>query len=200
MGEALEKKATQLLELRASYNEESGSDMPEDQFNVSPSIVQADTFRILDHACCISMDIAWDLLEEPEFNLIEWFSSQLLEIDHQELQAILSSTEYQHQIAENKTKIKPTNTQLGSLSLARAQVDCRNYPQLQRNASSIKRDTRILPKPVVLQVRINGHPAQALVDTGSLGEFMSSTLADQLKVKRKILGAPLGLQLAVQGS
>ena len=29
---------------------------------------------------------------------------------------------------------------------------------------------------------------------------MSSMLADQLKVKKKILGAPLGLQLAVHGS
>ena len=27
------------------------------------------------------MDIARDLLEEPEFNLIKWFSSQLLKID-----------------------------------------------------------------------------------------------------------------------
>ena len=125
MGEASEKRATQLLELGAPYNEESVSDMLEDQFNVSPSIVQVDTFRILDHACCISMDISQDLLEEPEFNLIEWFGSQLLEIDHQEFQAILSSTEYQCRIAKNKTNIKPTVTQSGSLSLAGVQL-CKN--------------------------------------------------------------------------
>ena len=162
--------------------------------------MQVDTFRVLDCTHCISVDIAQDLLEEPEFNLIEWFGSQLLEIDCQEFQATLSSTEYQHQITENENRNQPTIAQSSSLSLARVQVDHRNYPQLQRNVLSIKGDTRILPKLVVLQVRINRHPAQALVDTRSLGDFMSSTLANQLKVKRKILGTPLGLQLAVQGS
>ena len=52
--------------------------------------MQVNTFRILDHAHCISVDIAQDLLEEPEFNLIEWFGSQLLGIDCWEFQAILS--------------------------------------------------------------------------------------------------------------
>ena len=70
MGKALEKRATQLLELGAPYNGESGSDMLEDQFNVSPSIVQVDTFRILDRACCISMDITQDLLE---FDRVVWW-------------------------------------------------------------------------------------------------------------------------------
>ena len=86
------------------------------------------------------------------------------------------------------------------LSLSGLQVDRSKYPNLQRNAASVKGDARILPKPVVLQVRINGHPVQALVDTGSLGDFMSTMLADQLKVKKSMLDTPLGLQLAVQGS
>jgi calcineurin-like phosphoesterase family protein len=38
------------------------------------------------------------------------------------------------------------------------------------------------------------------VDSGSLGDFISSMLADQLKVRKKILSVPLGLQLVVQGS
>ena len=37
-------------------------------------------------------------------------------------------------------------------------------------------------------------------NSGSLGDFMSSTIADQLKVKKEKLASPLGLQLAVQGS
>lgn len=36
--------------------------------------------------------------------------------------------------------------------------------------------------------------------SGSLGDFMSTTLADQLKVKRIQLKTPLPLQLTVQGS
>ena len=47
---------------------------------------------------------------------------------------------------------------------------------------------------------VNSHPARALLDSGSLGDFLSSTLADQLMVKREKLDSPLSLQLAVQGS
>ena len=52
----------------------------------------------------------------------------------------------------------------------------------------------------MVTVKIDGHPACALLDSGSLGDFLSSTLADQLKVKRVKLNTPIGLQLAVQGS
>jgi len=71
---------------------------------------------------------------------------------------------------------------------------------LQRNAAQVKGHHRILPKPIMVKVTINDQPARALLDSGSLGDFMSSTLADQLAMKRSILDAPLSLQLAVQGS
>ena len=47
---------------------------------------------------------------------------------------------------------------------------------------------------------MNGHPVRALLDSGSLGDFISSTLVDQLAVKRETLDTPLSLHLAVQGS
>ncbi|TFK19837.1 hypothetical protein FA15DRAFT_722833 [Coprinopsis marcescibilis] len=66
---------------------------------------------------------------------------------------------------------------------------------------SIVKDAKCaVPKPVVIAVQVNGHPCQALVDTGLLGDFMSSTLAEQLKVKRVELNSPILVQLAVQGS
>jgi hypothetical protein len=86
------------------------------------------------------------------------------------------------------------------VDLAGIQVDRRKYPALQRNAAQVKGNKRILPKPIVARVTVNGHPARALLDSGSLGDFMSSTLADQLQVDRKTLDVPLALQLAVQGS
>ena len=46
----------------------------------------------------------------------------------------------------------------------------------------------------------NGHQAHTLVDSGSLGDFMVSTLADQLQVHRTPLHTPLSVQLAAQGS
>ena len=80
------------------------------------------------------------------------------------------------------------------------QVSKDKYPTLQRNSAKIKDGERLLPKPVVIKVTVNGEPARALIDSGSLGDFMSSTLVDQLKLKRNILEKAVGLQLAVQGS
>ena len=91
-------------------------------------------------------------------------------------------------------------TTTDTVQLAGIQVDKNKYPALQRNAAQVKGNQRILPKPIVVKVTVNNHPARALLDSGSLGDFMSSTLADQLQVKRITLDAPLALQLAVQGS
>ena len=87
-----------------------------------------------------------------------------------------------------------------NLELGGIQVDRNKYPALQRNAAQVKGNQRILPKPIIIKVTVEGHPARALLDSGSLGDFMSSTLADQLKVKKTTLDVPLALQLAVQGS
>ena len=87
-----------------------------------------------------------------------------------------------------------------SLALGGIQVDKHKYPALQRNAAQVKGNQRVLPKPLVVKVAVNGHPARALLDSGSLGDFMSSTLADQLVIQKEPLNTPLALQLAVQGS
>ena len=94
----------------------------------------------------------------------------------------------------------PDGWETGELEVNGVQVARDKYPAVQRNAASVKDKTRVLPKPVTLTVKIDGHPARALVDSGSLGDFMSTNLANQLKVKREELETPLGLQLAVQGS
>ena len=51
-----------------------------------------------------------------------------------------------------------------------------------------------------MKVEINDHPIRALLDSGSLGDFISSTLVDQLSIIREVLDSPLSLHLAVQGS
>ena len=87
-----------------------------------------------------------------------------------------------------------------TIELSGIHVDKGKYPALQRNAAHVKGNQRVLPKPIVVKVNVNGHPARALLDSGSLGDFMSTTLADQLEVKKMLLDIPLSLQLAVQGS
>ena len=87
------------------------------------------------------------------------------------------------------------------MSLNGVQVDRNKYESLQRNSSRVKGAAeRLLPKPVVIKFTVYGQPARALIDSGSLGDFISATLVDQLKIKRTNFEKPLGLQLAVQGS
>jgi Retroviral aspartyl protease len=84
--------------------------------------------------------------------------------------------------------------------LGGVQIDRNKFPALQRNAAQVKGDQRVLPKPIVIKVLVSDQPARALLDSGSLGDFMSAMLADQLDVRRDVLPTPLSLQLAVQGS
>ena len=86
------------------------------------------------------------------------------------------------------------------LELGGIQVDRHKYPTLQRNAAQVKGNQRVLPKPLVVKVTMNGHPARALLDSGSLGDFMLSMLANQLGIQKEPLNMLLPLQLVVQGS
>ena len=71
---------------------------------------------------------------------------------------------------------------------------------IQGNMTAPKDFAWVVPKPVVIVVHLNNHPAWALVDSGSLGDFMLTALVDQLKVKKIELQKPLMFQLAIQGS
>jgi Retroviral aspartyl protease len=71
---------------------------------------------------------------------------------------------------------------------------------LEQNVVCVKGADRICLKPIVVVVSINGQSCRALIDSGSFSDFMSTTLADQLKVKLEVLDKPLPLQLAVSGS
>ncbi|KDQ13875.1 hypothetical protein BOTBODRAFT_110874, partial [Botryobasidium botryosum FD-172 SS1] len=59
---------------------------------------------------------------------------------------------------------------------------------------------RRVPKSLVVEVKINDKPVCALLDSGSLADFMSTTLADQLKVPLTQLAKQLSVQMAVTGS
>ena len=48
------------------------------------------------------------------------------------------------------------------------------HATLERNAATPKDKARLVPAPIVLDVKIEGQPARALLDTGSLADFMSS--------------------------
>ncbi|TFK59551.1 hypothetical protein BDN72DRAFT_750697, partial [Pluteus cervinus] len=71
---------------------------------------------------------------------------------------------------------------------------------VERNAVMSKDDGKNIPKPIVITILIEGHPVNALIDSGSIGDFISSNVVEQLHLRRKELNLPIALNLAVQGS
>ncbi|KIY60906.1 hypothetical protein CYLTODRAFT_323038, partial [Cylindrobasidium torrendii FP15055 ss-10] len=71
---------------------------------------------------------------------------------------------------------------------------------LERNAASTRDFTRKVPHPLVVEVLVAGHPCRALLDSGSVADFISGKVLDQLKLKSMPLEKPIDLHLAVQGS
>lgn len=47
-------------------------------------------------------------------------------------------------------------------------------PAIERNAGIARDFTRLVPRPMVIEVQIEGHKARALIDSGSLSDFMST--------------------------
>lgn len=93
-----------------------------------------------------------------------------------------------------------TKMKLAEVFLSGTYADNSTEPALQRNSAVTKDPARIVPKLITIIINVNGQPARALVDTGSLCDFMSTSLVDQLKLKKETLATPLKVQLAVQGS
>jgi len=70
----------------------------------------------------------------------------------------------------------------------------------ERNASVPRDFTCVVPLPLVVAVKINGKRCQALLDSGSFDDLVSTSLVDQLGLKTVELEKPITLHLAVQGS
>ncbi|KAI0327498.1 hypothetical protein GY45DRAFT_1256896, partial [Cubamyces sp. BRFM 1775] len=93
------------------------------------------------------------------------------------------------------------DSELGaSLALMAAAVPNPSSTVIQRNAVALRDFRRVIPEPVVVVVQVNGQPARALLDSGSLADFISSKFVHQLNIKVCELEKALPVQLAVQGS
>ncbi|QRV81672.1 Transposon Ty3-I Gag-Pol polyprotein [Ceratobasidium sp. AG-Ba] len=72
--------------------------------------------------------------------------------------------------------------------------------EIERNSSVPKDLERKTSSALIAEVFINSKSCRALFDSGSLGDFISSTIVDQLKIKAEVLAKPIGLSMAVAGS
>jgi hypothetical protein len=71
---------------------------------------------------------------------------------------------------------------------------------LQCHTSRPKLTGHLTPRSLVVVVLINDLPCHALLDSGSLMDFVSTTVVDQLKLKFDLLEKPIPLQLVVSSS
>lgn len=71
---------------------------------------------------------------------------------------------------------------------------------LERTAMRVKASGRQVPRPLVVEAFVQGRSARVLIDSGSLADFVSTTLVDQLKIPVQALEQPIPVQLAVKGS
>ena len=71
---------------------------------------------------------------------------------------------------------------------------------LEKTSMRVKDQSRKVPEPIVVLASINGKEVRALIDTGSMADFVSTTVVEQLKLKKEVYAKPLSVQLAVHGS
>lgn len=107
---------------------------------------------------------------------------------HRESALIASNQDMTHAIVHYATMRQHRKSRQMSLMLCamgpahpvKKKAENERADVLERTAMRVKDITRALPKPIVVEILINGKPATALIDTGSLSDFMSTTLAVQV--------------------
>lgn len=67
---------------------------------------------------------------------------------------------------------------------------------LERHSARVRDFERLVQYPIVIEVFVNGYTVNALVDSSSLADFVSTKLVDQLKIPISTLNKPLPVQLA----
>ncbi|KAG2064351.1 hypothetical protein BDR04DRAFT_1180195 [Suillus decipiens] len=223
MGTPLAARVEQLLVLRQRYDNDPTHNARHPEWF---ECVWWDNkaYLIRDFMRKFSVLVPVHLLLNPKFELASWYNKKLLKAhnslrkrmgqnarEYNMLQLLdwgpLTRMEYQlEDVARDlysplpDIKFHSDETHLYAIELNGQQILAGTYPALQWGSATTRDFKQVIPKPVVVVMDINGWPASALIDSGSLSDFMSVTLADQLKVNKVALTKPIVVQLAVQGS
>ena len=93
-----------------------------------------------------------------------------------------------------------TRLMVGAVKQCRCNVEMEGMSSIEKTSMWVKDQSRKVPEPVVVLAEINGHQVQALVDTGSMADFISMTVVEQLRLQKEVYAKPLSVQLAVHSS
>ena len=94
--------------------------------------------------------------------------------------------------------LRTSGLSVGSVRLRKPKTE--GVHSIEKTTMRVRDQSRRVPEPIVIQATINGHEVRALIDTGSMADFVSTTVVEQLKLKKEIYAKPLSVQLAVHGS
>ncbi|KAL5484854.1 hypothetical protein ACEPAI_7496 [Sanghuangporus weigelae] len=165
------------------------------QARYSPNVVNANGIKEeIEDIFNPSMFDHWD-----ETGIEKYFEPQLFDSDvpWNEQQAISSLRANENTV----TKIKGESVvSSNSVNAIQSKKNLQSVPMLERTSAYAKDFKRSIPSPIVVIVHLEGQPARALIDSGSLADFVSSKFADQIGLRRIPLAKPLAVQLAAQGS
>ncbi|KAJ2921120.1 hypothetical protein H1R20_g15976, partial [Candolleomyces eurysporus] len=210
IGAVIEEAIEQKLLEGVPYTQDNILSDPHDlcRFCIHPELSRMGTveaYMIVDRGLGILKQLPAKLVQDFNFRPADWFQKELnlhfLSANSQNPRSHLPLVSHPEcPICRNAHLSSGPSCPVDAIEVAGIQVPRDSYKGVQRNAAWVKGTQRVVPKPIVVVVNVNGHPARALMDSGSLGDFISSTLVDQLKLKREKLDDPLNLQLAVQGS
>ncbi|KAI0354525.1 hypothetical protein OH77DRAFT_1405030, partial [Trametes cingulata] len=177
----------------------SGFDEPDALDLLRFSVFQyGDTLLIEDQYLAVSCDLPISLYTLPCFDLVGWYGRVVRRRMNGD--AAFGIEELEGELASLFHDTECEGHTFHGLALHAARPHLPESEPVQRNALAPRDFRRVVPEPIVVVVHVNCHPARALLDSGSLADFMSARLAQQLAIKLLELEKPLPVQLAVQGS
>ena len=90
-------------------------------------------------------------------------------------------------------------TRLMVNSIRKMKQETEGVHSLEKTSMRTKGQSRKVPEPIMVLATVNGHEVRALVDSGFTADFISTTVVEQLKLKKEIYTEPLSVQPAVHG-
>jgi len=180
MGAVREQYTADILEMAFAF-EDNDVDHMDKRFDVQIDCHDITYLVIYDRFRQVVSQLPQESVEDPNFDLVNWYEFRLaqLELDQfnfteEKIQDVTTDElawpriwdMIKETLYSSTDDFESRNSEVNS-----AYVPRDKYLAVQRNAAFIKDKTRVLPKPVMLTVKIDGHPAR-----GSLIQDHSETL------------------------
>ena len=157
IGTVIENRMEALLERCAPYIGEDERDVNSPpRFEVFCQIGDRNTFVIKDYLRDVQTTVPRNLVGDANFNIGEWYDYRLATYELGQLGVEIPD------ISESVA----TDEVLNGI-----QVDRNKFPTLQRNAAQVKDKSRVLPKPLIVTVNLDGHPSDSRLCRG-VGEIV----------------------------